>query len=203
MGQKDNGYRGMLTGITNNKFTTPLVLFAIAAGLLFIAVKQRTAEKERKRREELKKDYPELISRLLLYLQAGLVPKASFIRISEGYRKERNNRRQRKRPAFEEVEKTCIEMDRGISEEEAYIRFGKRCVLPAYRTLSVLLVQSIKKGGTGLSDALEREIVAAMEERKRTSRAEGEKASVKLLLPMGLMLMVVLMITIIPALMSL
>ena len=189
--------------ISDNRYAMPFMLFAIAACLFFIAARQRAEKKEKRRREELKKDYPELISRLLLYLQAGLVPKASFIRIAEGYRKGQSIRSQKKRPAFEEVEKTCIEMDKGISEEEAYIRFGKRCVLPVYRTLSVLLVQSIKKGGAALSDTLQREIVTAMEEKKRLSRTEGEKASVKLLLPMGLMLLVVLIITIIPAFMSL
>ena len=189
--------------ISENSYVMPLMLLVLAVCLFFIAARQRAAKKEQQRRDALKKDYPELISRLLLYLQAGLVPKASFIRIAEGYRKDQNARKQKERPAFEEVEKTCIEMDNGISEEEAYIRFGKRCVLPVYRTLSVLLVQSIKKGGTGLSDTLQREIVTAMEERKRLSRTEGEKASIKLLLPMGLMLLVVLMITIIPAFMSL
>ncbi len=67
----------------------------------------------------------------------------------------------------------------------------------------MLLVQSIKKGGSGLADTLQREIVTAMEDRKRSARSEGEKASIKLLLPMGLMLMVVLVITIVPAFMSL
>lgn len=189
--------------VSDNKYFTVLVLLAMAAGLCLIAARQRAAEKEKRRREALKRDYPELISRLLLYLQAGLVPKTAFVRMAESYRSNRTAGTQKKSPAFEEVERTCSEMNKGISEEEAYISFGKRCVLPGYRTLSVLLVQSIKKGGSGLTDTLRREIVTAMEERKRVSRTEGEKASVKLLLPMGLMLLVVLVITIVPAFMSL
>ena len=60
--------------ISENRYVMSLVLFAIAACLLFIAARQRADKKEKQRRDELKKDYPELISRLLLYLQAGIVP---------------------------------------------------------------------------------------------------------------------------------
>ena len=43
---------------------------------------------------------------------------------------------------------------------------------------------------------------AAFEARKRQARVEGEKAAVKLLLPMGMMLLVVLIILMVPAFLS-
>ncbi len=179
-----------------------LVLLAGTAAVLFvISRRQKAAEAEKKRREQLKKDYPELISKLLLLMQAGMVARSAFMRIAADYRKEKEDGK-RIRPAFEEVEKACSEMGKGIHEEEAYLRFGKRCVLPSYRTLSVLLTQNINKGGSGLTELLEREIVTAMEERKRTARVDGERASIRLLLPMGMMLMVVLAVMIIPAFLS-
>ena len=179
-----------------------LLIPAAAFVLLFLfSRKQKAAEKEKKRREQLKRDYPELISRLLLLMQAGLVSRSAFKRIAEDYRKDLAAGKMR-RPAFEEVWLMCAEMEKGISEEEAYLRFGKRCMLPAYRTLSVYLIQNMKKGGNALLDTLETEIVQAQEEKKRSARVEGEKASIRLLLPMGMMLVVVLAVMIIPAFLS-
>lgn len=169
--------------------------------LWILSKRQKSAEKEKKRRELLKKDYPELISKLLLLLQAGLVSRSAFKRIAEDYRKDLAAGKA-ERPAFEEVRLLCAEMEKGIGEEEAYVRFGRRCVLPSYRTLSVLLVQNMKKGGDALPETLETEIVQAQEEKKRSARVEGEKASIRLLLPMGMMLVVVLAVMIIPAFLS-
>ena len=177
------------------------ILLAAVVLLIFVSRRQKEKEKEKRRRELLKRDYPDLISKLLLLLQAGMVARSAFIRIAADYKKDTDAGKAAK-PAFEEVQKACLEMRQGVLEEEAYLRFGKRCVLPCYRTLSVLLTQNIKKGGSSLIDLLEREIVTAMEERKRTARADGERASVKLLLPMGMMLILVLAIMIIPAFLS-
>ncbi len=187
--------------LSGNKYLTVLVLLGIAAVLFLYSRKQRAAEAEKKRREQLKKDYPELISRLLLLLQAGLVVRSAFQRIAADYKRDLDEGK-KPRPAFGEVCETCAEMAKGISEEEAYRNFGKRCVLPVYRTLGVLLMQNLQKGGTALTEMLEREIVSAMEERKRTARTDGEKASIRLLLPMGMMLIVVLAIMVIPAFLS-
>lgn len=185
----------------NSRICSILILAAAVVTLVIVSRRQKAAEREKKRREALKRDYPELISKLLLLMQAGLVTRSAMMRIAADHRQAVQSGK-KPRPAFEEVERTCNEMARGISEEEAYQRFGKRCALPVYRTLSVLLVQSIQKGGTGLSQLLEREIVAAMEERKRTARIDGERASIRLLLPMGMMLVVVLALLIVPAFLS-
>ncbi len=185
----------------SNKIFTLIILFAFAAVLLFISKRQKKTELEKRRRENLKRDYPELVSKLLLLLQAGLVCRSAFKRIASDYEKDLKKGK-KVREAYEEVTRTCAEMEKGVGEIEAYRNFGQRCSIPSYRTLSVLIAQNVKKGGTGLLEMLEREMVTAMEERKRTARADGEKASVKLLLPMGMMLVVVMTITIVPAFMS-
>ena len=90
----------------------------------------------------------------------------------------------------------------GVSEQEAYENFGNRSRLPEFKNLSVLLVQNLKKGRRELGPLLEREVSAALEERRRQARAEGEKAGTRLLLPMGIMLLVVLILMVVPAFLS-
>ena len=105
----------------------------------------------------------------------------------------------KERAAYEEIRTTCYELDSGMSEAEAYRRFGERCGQVKYKTLATLLIQNLQKGSRHLSDLLEKESVEAWEERKRKARVLGEAAATKLLLPMVLMLLVVMAVIMLPA----
>ena len=178
---------------------------SLAAGALALLSKKRGAEKEEiKRKEELKKDYPEVVSKMQLLAGAGLTMRKVFERMAADYRQEKElGGKNKKRAAYEEIVRICYEMQSGTSEAEAYEHLGIRCETAAYRGLSLILLQNLKKGSQGLLPLLEQEAQAAFEMRKRQARAEGEKAAVRLLLPMGLMLLVVLIILMVPALLSL
>ena len=65
--------------------------------------------------------------------------------------------------AYEEIVRTCREMDHGVYEAEAYEMLGRRCALPEYKVLSVLLVQNLKRGNQNLLELLEREAASASE----------------------------------------
>lgn len=106
------------------------------------------------------------------------------------------------RYAYEELLQSSYEMENGISEGEAYLRFGQRCNEVRYKTLATLLVQNLKKGNQGLVQMLEQESVTAWEDRKRKAKVLGEAAATKLLVPMVLMLLVVIAILLIPACLS-
>ena len=54
----------------------------------------------------------------------------------------------------------------GIGELQAYENFGKRCQLGAYRKLSSMLVQNVRKGAKGMQKLLEEEEWEAYEQRK-------------------------------------
>ena len=109
---------------------------------------------------------------------------------------------QKKKAAYEEIAVACNEMESGISEYEAYRRFGERCDQVKYKTFSTLLIQNLQKGSCCLADLLEKESMEAWDERKRKARVMGEAAATKLLLPMVMMLLVVMAIVMIPALLS-
>ena len=93
-------------------------------------------------------------------------------------------------------------MESGVSESEAYRRFGERCGQAKYKTFATLLIQNLQKGSRQMADMLERESTEAWEERKRKARVLGEAAATKLLVPMIMMLIVVMAIVMIPAFMS-
>lgn len=110
-------------------------------------------------------------------------------------------RKRNPRPAYEEIRIVCYEMESGVSESEAYRRFGERCGQAKYKTFATLLIQNLQKGSRQMADMLERESTEAWEERRK-ARVLGEAAATKLLVPMIMMLIVVMAIVMIPAFMS-
>lgn len=164
--------------------------------------KEKEKKKQESIRKEMQKDYPDIIQKLVLFLRAGFTIRRAMEKIAEGYLRSREKYQMKERSAYEEIVRTCKEMQGGIYEAEAYERFGVRCEVSQYKVLSVLLVQNLKKGNQNLLELLEREKAVAEDERKRSAKVRGEEASTKLLLPMMLQLIVVLMILMIPAFFS-
>ena len=104
----------------------------IAAAVLVIAKKREEQNVQIKRREQMLMDYPGLIMKFTLLVQAGLTAKKAFQKIALDYGKRED---EGKRAAYEEIRTACYEMDSGISEAEAYRRFGERCGQVKYKTL--------------------------------------------------------------------
>jgi tight adherence protein C len=106
------------------------------------------------------------------------------------------------REGYEVIAKACHEMEKGVSELDAYVHIGQNTPEIRYKTFSTLLVQNMRKGSRELTGILEREAAEAFEERKKQARILGEQAGTKLMFPMLLMLGVVLVILMVPAYMS-
>ncbi|MBQ6385889.1 MAG: type II secretion system F family protein [Lachnospiraceae bacterium] len=153
---------------------------------------------ENAREEEMKRDYPGIVTKLVLLLSAGMSLRKAFFRIRKDYR-QALAAGAKQRAGYEELVLMTQEMERGISEIQAYENLGKRARCSAYRTFSTLLVQNLMKGGSDMAKILEREADEAFEERKKRARVLGEEAGTKLLLPMLMMLGVVMAVLMVPA----
>ena len=144
-------------------------------------------------------DYPGIVSRLVLYMGAGVTIRNAFRKIAYDYKKQKEEGKGIKRYVYEEMLITCYELDGGVSELSAYENFGKRCKLPQYIKFSNLLSQNLRKGSNNLLTVLRQEAVSAFDERKNLAKKLGEEAGTKLLLPMMLMLGIVMLLIIVPA----
>lgn len=179
-----------------------MVLIGMAAlilCLLYALDKQNIAKMTEERRRQMRRDYPEIVSKLTLLLGAGMNIKRAWRKITDDYSAKEHGE---KRYAYEEMKHTCREMESGIMESESYERFGRRCGLQEYVRLGALLSQNLRKGTKGLNDLLRMESAQAFEERKARAKRMGEEAGTKLLGPMFLMLAVVLVIVVVPAFLS-
>ena len=150
---------------------------------------------------ELRRDYAQMVSKLMLLMGAGSAVRTAWETMAQDYERKRKAGGKR-RYVYEEMLLTCRELQNGVSEGRAYENFGLRCRLPCYLKLAALLEQNLKKGNKGLSALLRAEVTEAFEQRKELAREQGEKAATRLLLPMVLMLAVVMLLVLIPAGMS-
>ena len=153
------------------------------------------------REDQMRMDYPDIVSSLALLIGAGMTVPNAWNKIAKDYRKRRDGG-SRKRFAYEEMLLTIYEMENGIVQVKAYERFGRRCRIPSYNKLSTMLSQNIRKGAGNLPQLLKEEAAGAFEERKHAARKTGEKAGTKLLVPMMLLLGITMVIIMVPALTS-
>ena len=179
----------------------PIVAFIMCVAVFFL--KDRDLKSEVKKRNiQLQSDYPEILSKILLYSNAGLSIKSSIERIVRQYEDEKKKNSKKYNYAYEELKMATVKMKSGVSEINAINQYGERCGLHNYIKLANIIEQNIRRGTGELSFALENELNRALVERKNTALKRGSEISTKLLGPMTVMLIVALVILMVPALMS-
>lgn len=170
----------------NDSFTVFLLAGVGAAAIQ--AGKRKEKEKEEKRRKKmLERKYPEIACKTALFIGAGMTVQKAVRKLAKD------------NPEYEELAITCRELDSGVAEAQAYQNLGRRTGLPCYIRYGALLSQHVKKGASGLRNALQEEAETALKERKERARRLGEEAGTKLLGPMMVLLVIVMTIIMIPA----
>ncbi len=166
--------------------------------LLYFSFDRDMHKEVEQRQREMRRQYPELVHKLALYIGAGMTIRGAFQRIGGDY--ERKTNRQRDGDVMgREVLYTCRELQSGIAEGAAYERFGRRIGLREYIKLSALLGQNLKRGNRTLLERLREEAERSCEESVRHARKLGEESGTKLLIPMVAMLAIVMVMIMIPA----
>ena len=175
-----------------------LVLGPLLAVLFFLREKQNAGNEAKDRRTQMLLDYPEIISKLMVFIGAGMTIRLAWGAIVSDYEADGGP----KRWAYEEMTKAYDQLRTGANEGKVYRDFGRACGLRQYMKLSGLLEQNRKTGLAGIRTILAAEMAIAWEDRKNTARRLGEEAGTKLLGPLFIMLVIVMVMIIVPALLS-
>ena len=178
-----------------------LLLMLVGGAATFVMKDNELKQKIEDRNDQLIREYPGLVSQMVLYLGAGMTMRNIFSKLSENYIGKRKNGAP-ERVVYEEITKSSREMGLGKSEPAVYEDFGRRCGGQQYSRLSTLLSQNLRKGNSELLKLLNEEAQKAFDDRLDRARKSGEEAGTKLLLPMVLMLLIVMVIIMIPAYMT-
>ncbi len=194
------------TVIWKEKQSKTAVTFAFLGVIAATALAFKDKENEKKRQElrenELLFTYPEMVNKLTLLLGAGMSMASAWEKIALTYKRQSEQGQVKKSPVYEEMLVAYHEMQDGIGERNAYLRFGERCGLTQYRKMVSLITQNVRKGQKELTKLLEDEADEAFHLRKELAKKAGEEAGTKLLMPMMIMLALVMAVILVPACMS-
>lgn len=176
---------GPLVG--NNLFS--LFGLVAAAGLYYYADTKIT-DVIKARENDLSRDFADMVSKLALLINAGMITREAWediARTGEG-------------TVYEEMRNTVDEMNNGVSEIDAYLNFGNRCGVQSVKKFTSMLCQNLTKGNKELVDFLKAETAVSWEEKKHYVKRKGEKASNKMMIPLGLILVGVFVMILVPVL---
>lgn len=162
-----------------------ILIMAMFAGFLAVYIEYDKSSKVEKRREDILRDFPHLLSQMALLINAGM-PLREALETASG--KEEG-------VLYEQLRRLTDDMRNGIPEYEAFREFADRCGVDEVRKLSGLITQNVRKGSSELAAALLELSGEVWRNRTSQVREQGEKASSKLLVPIliifaGILLMV-------------
>ncbi|OEF99140.1 hypothetical protein BHF71_10070 [Vulcanibacillus modesticaldus] len=171
-----------------------ILLGVIMALIGFFLPDQWLNIKIRKKRYEIQKEIPSILISLAVTADSGL----SLLQAIE----EVSNRKSGALP--EEFRKTLQEISVGIPQKEAFENMADRVLVDELTLFVSVLIQSLEKGAGGVTQVLREQANEAWNRRKSKAKELGEKASIKLFLPLiGLALPALMIFLITPAIFSL
>lgn len=145
-------------------------------------------EKIEKRSDSMLSDFSEIVSKLALLTNAGLILKEAWQLVA--YNGDSD--------IYKEMQLSVVEMNNGVSEIDAISGFASRSMLPEIRKFSSTIIQGLIKGNSELAMMLQEQSSSVWELKQQLARRKGEKASAKLMIPMLIMFIGVLIMIIVP-----
>lgn len=165
----------------------PLVFWMFAfAGFYYYG--NLASETIKKRSDEMLNDFSNVVSKLALLTNAGLIMKEAWEQVA--YNGDT--------VIYKEMQTSVEEMKNGYSEMDAIYRFGSRCMIPEIKKFTSTIVQGIQKGNSELTTMLQQQSAEVWNLKRQLVKRQGEKASGKLLIPMMMMFMGILIMVIVP-----
>ena len=178
-----------------------LVLFVIMT-IGYVVYRYRDhaiAQAERNARESVLKELPEFVNKLVLLMNAGLVLQTAFQKIITEYTKNSTETQCYFYDQLLRIQQKCIATNGSLAME---IRsFAMRTGVVEFMRLANIIGDSISKGAD-LMHQLKMEGDCLWAVRRKQMEEKGKLAETKLTLPLVILLMVLVMITIAPAMME-
>jgi tight adherence protein C len=176
---------GLLAVFAGN-FTLFFMGLVIGGCLPVLRVKE-LANKVHARRQAIVMELPELLSKLLLMVNAGENVMRALGRAIE--QKQGNGN-----PLYVELGAAIERLKRGESTSIALEEMGRRCAVPEVKLFVTTLLINARRGGEAFVPAL-RELTSQMwDKRKALARTLGEQASSRLAFPLAIVFLLIMVL---------
>ncbi len=184
------------SGIQGQKVFAVFVLLAVLA---LITRKRQLETALAIRQQQIRSDFPDVVGKLTMLINGGMTFQRAWMKVVADYQ----SRHVSKRPLYEEMITATHQIENGMPMREVLERFGQRTGNKEIIRMTGILIQNVRLGGSSLADALKQLSIEAWDVRINNARIQGEKASTKLLLPMGISFITVILIVLAPTMMTL
>lgn len=164
------------------------IIGLVFAGLAYYYFGTVTRKKIMKRSDELLHDFSEVVSKLALLTNAGMILREAWQEVAFAGNS----------TLYIEMQTAVNEMNNGVSEIDAIFNFGTRCIIPEIKKFTSTIIQGLTKGNSELTSMLQDQSKEVWQLKKQLVRREGEKAASKLLIPICIMFVGILIMILIP-----
>lgn len=169
-----------------------LLFGVLLAGLLMWYIEELMNDKLQERREALLTELPQMLSKMTLLVNSGMVIRDAWRKVANGT----------DGVLTREMRITVDEMNNGVSELDAYRNFAERCSIKEIKRFSSTMIQNMQKGNAEIAFFLKEMSDDMWEEKKHMVKRKGEAANSKLLLPTALIFVGILILIMVPAFMN-
>ena len=169
-------------------FVILLSALADSKSLLLLGLVMGGQDKLTARRQEIVLDLPQVLSKLTLLVNSGMVLRDAWKKVSITG----------ERALYQEMQNANLEMENGVMEIDAYRNFAERCNVKEVRKFTSLIIQNLNKGNEELAYFMKDLSDEMWEVKKNEVKQKGEKANSKLLLPMMMIFIGILLMVMVP-----
>ena len=134
-------------GFANDVLVIPIML--TFAGVAYYYFGALSTERIRKRSEQMLSDFSNVVSKLALLTNAGMIMHEAWENVAYTGDSE----------IYKEMQIAVNQMNNGVAEADALYSFGSRCVVPEIKKFTSTIAQGISKGNS--------ELVAMLQEQSR------------------------------------
>lgn len=145
-----------------------------------------------KRRDECVLEFPNMVSKLSLLINSGMVLREAWYLITEG----------KEGPLYDLMRKACDLMENGESDISAIYKFGVLSDAPEIKKFTSAMIQGMEKGNSELADFLVSQASELWAHKRQLALQQGEIAAGKLIIPLGLMFGGIILIIVAAAMQS-
>ena len=185
--------------LTIGCFAMPAYCFSEGSILIYLAIMafamfayyyygKTLTDKIEKRKLDMLSDFSEVVSKLALLVNAGMILPDAWRKVSESGNTE----------IYMEMQQSVKAVQNGMPETEAIFGFGQRCMLPEIKKFATTLIQGINKGNAELSIMLKQQSKEVWGTKQQVVRRQGELANDKLLIPILIIFVGILVMVLVP-----
>lgn len=167
---------------------TLFVLMLAGAVAAYFYYGKATQELIKRRQEEYLSDFSDVVSKLALLVNSGMILVDAWDRVA--YSKEK--------PIYMEMQRSVVDIRNGRSFSTALSEFGQRCMLPEIRKFASTVIQGLDKANSELSSVLIQQSREVWETKKQLVQRKGAMANDTLLAPMFLTFIGILIMVMVP-----